>query len=181
MTTGIGFVSFSALIPLILRNHINVVFWRWVTLPPLFLPCDSFAFLPVNMKDSMAAETGCTGGCRGEKRQIERQKEGEREREGGGRGRWRSYGDGLISTSSSYSSKPASRLQRLGRTRHVPSRAELPVCGQDFPRGPRGLGQSGGTKKTIMQTEGKGVQGHKCTLIQTATALSKMSQTTILT
>lgn len=122
---------------------------------------------------------GLHWGLQGEKRQIERQKEGERKREGVGG--WGSYGDGLISTSSSYSSKPASRLQRLGRTRHVPSRAELPVCGQDFPRGPRGLGQSGGTKKTIMQTEGKGVQGHKCTLIQTATALRKMSQTTILT
>lgn len=43
---------------------------------------------------------------------------------------------GLISTSSSSSSKPASRLQRIGRTQHVPSRSELPVCRQDFPRGP---------------------------------------------
>lgn len=81
----------------------------------------------------------------------------------------------MISTSSSYSSKPASRLQRLGRTRHVPSRAELPVCGQDFPRGPRGPGQSGGTKKTIMQTEEKGVQGH--TLANTQPELVSYAQT----
>lgn len=129
-TTGAGFVSFSAFIPLILRNHINF-FWRWGTFPPLFLLRVSFAFLPVNMKDSLAAEVGCAGGCIGRAREthIERFQEGERKTETGDR-------DGLISTSSSYSSKPASRLQRLGRTQHVPSRSELPVCRQDFPRGP---------------------------------------------
>lgn len=106
---------------------------------------------------------GAAGGERDTDREIERG----RERGGGDR-------DGLISTSSSYSSKPASRLQRLGRTRHVPSRAELPVCGQDFPRGPRGPGQSGGTKKTIMQTEEKGVQGRSQTP-QTHTAKNTVS------
>lgn len=146
MTTGAGFVSFFAFIPLILKNHMNF-FWRWVALPspPLFLLGVSCVFLPANMKDSMAAETLPTlGGCRGRGRRREGDADRERDRkrgeEGGRRGCWR---DGLISTSSSYSSKPASRLQRLGRTRHVPSRAELPVCGQDFPRGARGPGQPG--------------------------------------
>lgn len=128
-TTGAGFVRFSAFIPLILRNHIKF-FWRWVTLPPLFLLSVSIAFLPVNMKDSCGNGGGLRWGLQGEREtQIETFQEGERKKETRDR-------DGLISNSSSYSSKPASRLQRLGRTRHVPSRSELPVCRQDFPRGP---------------------------------------------
>lgn len=122
--------------------------------------------LPFYMKDSVAEEMSAPGAAgererervrvRGRESQGKRHRDRER---GGDR-------DGLISTSSSFSSKPASRLQRLGRTRHVPSRAELPVCGQDFPWGARGPGQSGGTRKTITQTDEKVVRGHKRVLPQ---------------
>lgn len=92
--------------------------------------------LPFYMKDSVAEEMSEPGAA-GER---ERESESEGKRESGQetqRQRERGDRDGLISTSSSFSSKPASRLQRLGRTRHVPSRAELPVCGQEFPWGAR--------------------------------------------
>lgn len=121
--------------------------------------------LPFYMKDSMAEEMSEPGAA-GER---ERESESEGKRESGQetqRQRERGDRDGLISTSSSFSSKPASRLQRLGRTRHVPSRAELPVCGQDFPWGARGPGQSGGTRKTITLTDEKVVRGHKRALPQ---------------
>lgn len=121
--------------------------------------------LPFYMKDSVAEEMSAPGAA-GER---ERESESEGKRESGQetqRQRERGDRDGLISTSSSFSSKPASRLQRLGRTRHVPSRAELPVCGQDFPWGARGPGQSGGTRKTITQTDEKVVRGHKRALPQ---------------
>lgn len=121
--------------------------------------------LPFYMKDSVAEEMSEPGAA-GER---ERESESEGKRESGQetqRQRERGDRDGLISTSSSFSSKPASRLQRLGRTRHVPSRAELPVCGQEFPWGARGPGQSGGTRKTITQTDEKVVRGHKRALPQ---------------
>lgn len=121
--------------------------------------------LPFYMKDSVAEEMSAPGAA-GER---ERESESEGKRESGQetqRQRERGDRDGLISTSSSFSSKPASRLQRLGRTRHVPSRAELPVCGQEFPWGARGPGQSGGTRKTITQTDEKVVRGHKRALPQ---------------
>lgn len=119
--------------------------------------------LPFYMKDSVAEEMSEPGAA------GERERESEGKRESGQetqRQRERGDRDGLISTSSSFSSKPASRLQRLGRTRHVPSRAELPVCGQEFPWGARGPGQSGGTRKTITQTDEKVVRGHKRALPQ---------------
>lgn len=98
-------VSFSAFIRLILRN-------RWVSFEdelrsPTFLPVPPLSsFLPVHLKDLVATDTHCRWGWGGRGRLTEEgEKEGDR--------------DGLISTSSTFSSKPT--VQRPGRTRQDPA------------------------------------------------------------
>lgn len=131
MATGAGFVScFFCLYPFNPQKPLHF-FWRWVppTPPPPVSSLCLLPFLPVNMKDSKAAETHCAGCCRGRERGTDREVEKKRERHGGIETDW------FPPPAATVQSQLA--VQRLGRTRHVPGRARLPVCGQDFPRGPR--------------------------------------------
>lgn len=114
-----------------------------------------FFFLPAHMKDLVAADTHCARGLQGKRKAYGGRRERERETEM----------DWFPPPAPSVQSQLA--VQRLGRTRHVPGQAQLPVCGQDLA--PRGASvQAGGTTSpTFRQTEGKGVRGHERTHAQT--------------
>lgn len=102
VATGIGFVSFFCLYPFNPQKPLRF-FWRWVTpslLPPCFFSV-SFSSTCEHERFNGSKDALCWGGCRGRERAADREVERKRGRKMGDR-------DGLISTSSSYSSKPAS-------------------------------------------------------------------------
>lgn len=103
VATGIGFVSFFCLYPFNPQKPLRF-FWRWVTpslLPPLFLLCLLLFYL-WTWKIQWQQRRTVLGGLQGKReRAADREVERKRGRKMGDR-------DRLISTTSSYSSKPAS-------------------------------------------------------------------------
>lgn len=155
-TTGAGFVSFFCHYPFNPQKPLHLV-WRWLTLrsptPPH--PASPLVFLLVSTALSTGEHETSNRGrdalrwrLREKKRGMDREVEREREIEGG-----------LISTSSSYSSKPASSSE----ARQDPACPRPgPGClsaGRTSPAGPGTARRH--QRKTIIQIEEKGVWGHR--------------------
>lgn len=155
VSTGAGFLApFFSFHPFNPQKPLRV-FWRWVTPPPPPLPPPLsllLPFLPAHMKGLVAADTHCAKGL-----------QGEREAYGEGRGERESDRE----TEMDWFPPPAPSVQsqlavqRLGRTRHVPGRVQLPVCGQDLaaPGGPRDR-QAAPQTKHLGRRKGKVCGGH---------------------
>lgn len=144
-TTGNGFWVF---IPLISRNYINF-FWRRVT-PPFFSLC-RFAFLPANLKDSVAAVKGCAGG--GCSKRETHTGNTERRREEGGQ-RWIDFHLQQLQF------KASQQTSEIWQDPACPQPGQAACLRAGLPPGARDSQAAQKNPKTIMHT-GKGVWGHK--------------------
>lgn len=119
----------------------------------LFLLSVSFAFLPVNMKDSAAAVMGCAGSAGGvtERQRIER--------------------DWFPPPAAPVQSQPADFRGAAGPGMS-PAGPSCLSAGRTSPQGP---GQAGGTrrKKQLCRQRSEARSGHKCTVCPSVTHTNK--------